>query len=228
MKAILLAAGRGERMRPLTDDRPKPLLEVAGKPLIQYHLESLAGAGVVDVVINLSWQGRQIADALGDGKRWGLSISYSEEGSPPLETGGGIFRALPQLGESPFLVIAADVWTDLNLSTLMDEEMGGDLARLVLVRNPDHKPQGDFLYDNGRLLKDGGQALTFSGIGVYRPELFDGCQPGAFPIAPLLYDAVNRDRVAGIFFKGQWTDVGTPERLAELEARLAKPAPELP
>ena len=218
---MILAAGRGERMRPLTDDKPKPLLEVGGKPLIAYHLESLAAAGVDEVVINLSWRGNQIADALGDGAHWGLSISYLDEGSPPLETGGGIFNALPLLGDQPFIVVAADIWTDFKLSALSHCELGDDLAKLILIGNPAHKADGDFWFDNGRVSPDHGTRLTFSGIGVYRRELFDGCVAGTYPIAPLLYEAVSRARVAGVHHRGAWTDVGTPERLAELDSRLA-------
>ena len=216
MKAMILAAGRGERMRPLTDCTPKPLLGVAGRPLIHYHLEALARAGVSDVVINLSWLGEQIRDALADGHEWNLRLHFSEEGHPPLETGGGIYRALPMLGPDPFLVINGDVWSDFPLDSLALAD--SDLAHLVLVDNPAHHPQGDFVLTDGRVCDDSqnGPRLTFSGIGVYRPELFAGCAGGAFSLIPVLKAAMARGRVSGAHYSGKWMDVGTPERLAAL------------
>jgi MurNAc alpha-1-phosphate uridylyltransferase len=217
---MILAAGRGERMRPLTDHTPKPLLPVAGRPLIVWHIERLAAAGIRDLVINHAHLGAQIEQALGDGARWGVSIRYSPEGEGrALETGGGIYRALPLLGEQPFLVINADVWTDVELGRLALP--AGALAHLVLVDNPAHHPDGDFRLVSGRLQPDGGPKLTFSGIGVYAPALFDDCTPGAFPLAPLLREAIALDRVTGEQHRGRWIDVGTPQRLASLEALLA-------
>ncbi len=217
MKAMILAAGRGERMRPLTDRTPKPLLEVAGRPLIQYHLEALAKAGVKDVVINLSWLGEQIRDALVDREKWNLTLHFSEEGHPPLETGGGIFRALPMLGPDPFRVVNGDVWSDFPFDTLALADR--DLAHLVLVDNPPHHRQGDFGLTDGRV-GDGSQLgprLTFSGIGLYRPELFAGRDGGAFSLIPVLKEAMGDGQVSGSHYSGKWMDVGTPERLAALE-----------
>lgn len=217
MKAMILAAGRGERMRPLTDHTPKPLLPAGGKPLIQHHIEKLAAAGFRQLVINHAHLGAQIEAALGDGARWGLSIQYSAE-QQALETGGGIFRALPLIGPDPFLVINGDVWTDLDLARLRRPPEG--LAHLVLVDNPPHHPGGDFALCDGLVSDTGGTRLTFAGIGVYRPELFAGCRPGAFPLAPLLRSAMARGQVSGEHHRGRWLDVGTPERLQTLERML--------
>ena len=217
MKAMILAAGRGERMRPLTDRTPKPLLEVAGRPLIHYHLEALAKAGINDVVINLSWLGGQIREALADGHDWNLTVHFSEEGHPPLETGGGIFRALPMLGPDPFLVVNGDVWSEIPLDSLALADR--DLAHLVLVDNPPHHRQGDFVLTDGRVGDDSqlGPRLTFSGIGLYRPELFAGRDDGAFSLIPVLKEAMGDGQVSGSHYSGKWMDVGTPERLAALE-----------
>jgi len=217
---MILAAGRGERMRPLTLARPKPLLEAGGAPLIVHHLRALAAAGFEDVVINLSWLGLQVREALGDGSRYGLRLHYSEEGLEPLETGGGIFRALPLLGEGPFLVLNGDVWTDLDCARLRGRLAPGDLAHLVLVPNPAHNPAGDFVLERGRIVEREGERLTFSGAGVYRAALFDGCTDGVFKLAPLLRAAARAGRVSGELHEGAWLDIGTPERLAELDARL--------
>ena len=229
MKAMVLAAGRGERMRPLTFDRPKPLLEVAGMPLIGHHLHALAMAGFRDVVINVSWLGDQIRAALGDGSRYNVRIRYSDEGPEPLETGGGIFRALPLLGAAPFLVLNGDVWTDFPYAKLREALRPEDHAHLVLVENPAHNQRGDFVLRSGRIVEaergpglDGGR-LTFSGVGVYRPELFRGCQDGVFKLAPLIRAAAREGRVAGEVHDGDWMDIGTPERLAELDRRLREP-----
>ncbi|EGV49885.1 mannose-1-phosphate guanylyltransferase [Candidatus Endoriftia persephone str. Guaymas] len=217
MKAMILAAGRGERMRPLTDHTPKPLLSVAGKPLIQYHIENLARAGVRELVINHAHLGEQIEAWLGDGAQFGVSIRYSPE-AEALETGGGIYRALPLLGEAPFLVVNGDVWCDFDPSRL--QLAGGDLAQLLMVANPDHHPGGDFHLQAGRLDDQGSPKLTFSGIGLYRPALFEGCRAGRFPLAPLLRNAMAQGRVAGAEHHGRWIDVGTPQRLQELERKL--------
>ncbi|MDU9391006.1 N-acetylmuramate alpha-1-phosphate uridylyltransferase MurU [Pseudomonas sp. zfem002] len=221
MKAMILAAGKGERMRPLTLHTPKPLVPVAGVPLIEYHLRALAAAGFTEVVINHAWLGQQIEDHLGDGSRWGLSIRFSPEGEP-LETGGGIFKALPLLGEAPFLLVNGDIWTDYDFARLRQPLHG--LAHLVLVDNPGHHGAGDFRLA-GDQVEDGAGApdtLTFSGISVLDPALFAGCQAGAFKLAPLLRQAMAAGRVSGEHFRGHWVDVGTLERLAEVERLLAE------
>ncbi len=217
MKAMILAAGRGERMRPLTDRVPKPLLEAGGKPLIVHHIERLVAAGFRELVINLGHLGEQVTAALGDGARWGVQIRYSPE-APALETGGGIFRALPLLGPGPFLVINGDIWTDLDFAGL--GLASGQLAHLILVDNPPHHLLGDFALADGRVQAQGEPRLTFSGIGLYHPELFRDCQPGAFPLAPLLRAAMARSRVTGAYHAGIWLDIGTPERLRALDADL--------
>jgi MurNAc alpha-1-phosphate uridylyltransferase len=206
-------------MRPLTDTRPKPLLQVAGKPLIDYHLLGLARAGIEDVVINLSWLGEQIREHLGDGSAFGLSLHFSEEPYPALETGGGIFHALPLLGKKPFLLVNADIFCPFDFSSLSLE--GQDLAHLVLVPNPKHNVAGDFVLHRGRVAPTGSETLTFSGISVLHPQLFAGCSDGAFPLAPLLRAAMLTDRVSGRKYTGTWSDVGTPERLAVLESSLS-------
>lgn len=218
MKAMILAAGRGERMRPLTDTTPKPLLKVGGKALIEHHIEAVARAGIHDIVINHAWLGEQIVQFLGDGSRFNVHIQYSNEGSKALETGGGIFKALPLLGEEAFLVINGDIFTDIDLSALPSQIDG--LAHLILVSNPGHNLKGDFALVNGEVRGSGSAMLTFSGIGVYRPELFAQCQPGAFPLAPLLRHAMAQGQVTGSHFQGLWLDIGTPERLAQLNREL--------
>jgi MurNAc alpha-1-phosphate uridylyltransferase len=217
MKAMILAAGRGERMRPLTDSTPKPLLPVAGKPLIVHHIERLAKAGFREIVINHAWLGEMIEAQLGDGEQWGVAINYSAE-VHALETGGGIFNALPLLGDAPFLVINGDIWCDVDLASL--DLLEKDLAHLVLVPNPEHNQQGDFYLHHRRLSDQQGEKFTFSGIGIYEPRLFDGCGAGAFALAPLLRQAISQDRVSGELHSGQWIDVGTPERLEKLETVL--------
>ena len=217
MRAMLLAAGRGERMRPLTDATPKPLVRVGGRALIDWHLRALARAGVREVVINLSWLGAQLRAALGDGQAYNLRISYSEEGPVPLETGGGIFRALPLLG-SPFLVVNGDIFTDIDFGALALESAAD--AHLVLIPNPPHHPRGDFGLEGGRLVQRDSERFTYSGVGLYRAEFFAGCEPGRFPLLPLLNRAIARGRVCGHVHHGEWCDVGTPERLAQLDARL--------
>jgi MurNAc alpha-1-phosphate uridylyltransferase len=220
---MLLAAGRGERMRPLTDSCPKPLLPVGGRPLIAWHLRALAAAGFTEVVINLSWLGARIREALGDGAAHGVSLRYSEEGEPPLETGGGIRRALPLLGPDPFLLVNGDVFTDVDFRSLRLPE--GSLAHLVLVPNPEHHPRGDFDLAAGRIVDGDGERLTYSGIGVIHPGLLEGSEDGRFPLLPWLLRAREAGRLTGERHDGYWLDVGTPARLAELEARLrARPA----
>lgn len=218
VRAMVLAAGRGERMRPITDTIPKPLVTVAGKPLIGYHLERLARAGIKDVVINLSWLGERIRAALGDGRDYGLSIAYSEEGPVPLETGGGIFRALPLLGGGPFLVVNGDTWSDIDYGHLALED--GAYGRLVLVRNPTHNSRGDFGLEGDVVVERDVDRFTYSGVGVYRPEFFAGCSPGRFPMLPLLKRAIGARLLRGELHRGEWCDVGTPERLASLDAEV--------
>jgi len=218
MKAMILAAGRGERMRPLTDATPKGLLQAGGRCLIEYHLEAMATAGITGIVINHAHLGEQFEQVLGDGSRYGVRIAYSAEGAKALETGGGIFNALPLLDAEPFLVVNADVWTDYPFAHLPQRPAG--LAHLVLVDNPPQHPAGDFALDGDRVNADGARWLTFSGIGVYRPELFAGCAPGAFPLAPLLRQAMGAGKVSGEHYDGRWLDVGTPERLAALDKML--------
>jgi MurNAc alpha-1-phosphate uridylyltransferase len=218
MKAIVLAAGRGERMRPLTDTTPKPLLPVAGKPLIGYHLEALVRAGIRDVVINLSWLGHRIRETLGDGRDYGVNIQYSDEGPVALETGGGIFNAMALLGSGPFLVVNGDTWTDFDLSTLeLDREA---LARLVLVPNPPHNTRGDFGIEGNSVVERDTDRYTYSGIGMYRPEFFEGCEPGRFPLLPLLRRAIAAGKLRGQVHRGVWLDIGTPDRLAALDAQV--------
>jgi len=219
MKAMILAAGKGERMRPLTLTTPKPLIRAGGVPLIEYHLRALAAAGFTDIVINHAWLGQQIEDYLGDGSRYGVSIQYSAEGEP-LETGGGIFRALPLLGDEAFVVVNGDIWTDYDFSVLHQPING--LAHLVLTSNPSHHPSGDFSLV-GTLVRDGqpeAATLTYSGIAVLHPQLFDGCTAGAFKLAPLLRKAMADGQVTGESLKGHWVDVGTHERLAEVESLI--------
>ena len=217
MMAMVLAAGRGERMRPLTETRPKALLEVAGKPLIEHHLEALKSAGIDNVVVNLGWHGEQIAERIGSGAAWGLTVAYSPEGDNILETGGGIHRALPLLGDEPFLVVNADEFTDMPMPMeLADDAMG----HLVLVPTPEHKAKGDFDLEDGRIAVADEPVLTFSGVAMYRPEFFVNCEPGRFPLAPMLTDAARSGRLTGSLYEGLWVDVGTPERLEALNQSL--------
>ncbi|MHC8357122.1 N-acetylmuramate alpha-1-phosphate uridylyltransferase MurU [Pseudomonas sp. LB3P81] len=219
MKAMILAAGKGERMRPLTLTTPKPLVRAGGVPLIEYHLRALAAAGFTEIVINHAWLGQQIEDYLGDGSLYGVSIRYSPEGEP-LETGGGIFRALPLLGDEAFVVVNGDIWTDYDFSVLHQPING--LAHLVLADNPNHHPAGDFTLADGQV--HDGQAdtptLTYSGIAVLHPQLFDGCSAGAFKLAPLLRKAMAGGQVTGERLRSRWVDVGTHERLAEVETLI--------
>jgi MurNAc alpha-1-phosphate uridylyltransferase len=220
MKAMLLAAGRGERMRPLTDHTPKPLLVVGGKPLIAWHLAALARAGVREVIVNLSWLGSQLRASLGDGREFGVQIRYSEEGSPPLETGGGILQALPLLGPAPFLVVNGDTFTDIDLGALRLSAAAD--ARLVLVPNPPEHPQGDFGLDRELVTDRDPRPFTYSGIGLFSPALFAGCTAGRFPLRPLLERAIAAGRLQGQRHDGLWRDIGTPERLAALNQELAQ------
>jgi len=231
-KAMILAAGRGARMRPLTDNLPKPLLCVGNKTLIEYHIENLAHAGFVDIVINHAYLGKMIETALGDGSRYGVNICYSPE-TIALETAGGIVRALPllesrngdELVEQPFLIVNADIYSEFNFSTLLpilrQINKGTDIAHLVMVSNQEHHPDGDFFLDSGRLVPTGKEKLTFSGISIYKPSFFYGIKPGIVSkLAPMLCQAITEGKVSGEHYKGKWVDVGTPERLYRLDAQL--------
>ncbi|RNF86065.1 N-acetylmuramate alpha-1-phosphate uridylyltransferase MurU [Montanilutibacter psychrotolerans] len=238
MKALIFAAGLGERMRPLTNHTPKPLLTAGGKPLIAWHLEKLAAIGVREVVVNTSWLAECFEPALGDGRHWGLRLHYAYEGATPLETGGGMFNALALLcdgddARAPFIAVNGDIWTDHDFDAL-PREPDGD-AHLVLVDNPAQHPRGDFVLTGDRVAcgSDDDARLTFSGIGVYRPALLADWRtvigdvagvddtPPRFKLAPLLRAAMARGAVTGEHHRGHWTDVGTPERLAQLDARLS-------
>lgn len=246
MKALIFAAGKGERMRPLTEHTPKPLLAVGGKPLLVWHLEKLAAIGVHEVVINTAWLADRFPETLGDGSRWGLRLRYSCEGTEPLETGGGMLHALSLLGEgvdpgTPFLAINGDIWSDFDFAQLPCAPAG--LAHLVVVDNPPQHPRGDFgLAADGRVFPypdspatEPLRALTFAGIGVYRPTILAdwrtiigdtagaALDPPRFGLTPLLRAAMAHGKVSGEHHRGAWTDVGTPQRLAELDARLAAP-----
>lgn len=226
MRAMILAAGRGERLRPLTDALPKPLVEIAGKPLVEYHLAALAGAGFREVVINQGHLGGLLPAALGDGSRWGIHIHWSDEQPEALETGGGIFKALPLLGGGPFLVVNGDLWTDYPLARLRAVKC--DWAHLVMVPNPPQHPAGDFALQGARVREGDperqperqAERHTFSGIAVYHPRLFSGCSPGKFSVVPLLRAAMREHLVTGELYRGQWDDVGTPERLDLLRQLL--------
>ncbi|HEY5775821.1 MAG TPA: nucleotidyltransferase family protein [Xanthomonadales bacterium] len=218
MRAMILAAGRGERLRPLTDELPKPLVEVGGKPLIEYHLERLAAAGFREVVINQGHLGDLLPAALGDGGRWGLHIHWSDEQPEALETGGGIFKALPLLGGAPFLVINGDLWTDYPFARLRAVKC--DWAHLLLVPNPAHNPNGDFALQGGYVSAGSQPRHTFSGISVYHPRFFASASAGDFSVVPLLQAAMALHRVTGEFYKGAWHDVGTLERLETLRSQV--------
>ncbi len=219
MKAMILAAGRGERMRPLTDHIPKPLLKVGGKSLIVWHLERLAKAGFKEVVINHAHLGEQIEQALGDGSVWGLNVQYSPETSA-LETAGGIANALPLLGDAPFLVVNGDVFTEIDFGAL--QLVSPNLAHLVMVDNPPQHPDGDFVVDSGKVTNQGNHKLTFSGIGIYHPALFVDVERGqAAKLAPLLRTAMIKGLVTGEHYQGIWHDIGTPERLSFLDKQLS-------
>src|SRR5262245_17142019 len=216
MKAMVLAAGRGERMGAPTSSRPKPLLEIGGVPLIERHLQRLAACGVEEVVVNLSYRGAQIRERLGDGTRFGLAVHYSDEGEPPLETAGGIVRALPLLGASPFLLVNADVFTDFDFRTLLADET----RALVLVPNPAHNARGDFGIDESGLVRAAGPLSTYGGIAVLDPKLFAGLAQGRRPLKPVLDEAIARRELRAVYYRGIWVDVGTPERLEDAR-RLA-------
>ncbi|RTE66785.1 nucleotidyltransferase family protein [Amphritea opalescens] len=224
MKAMILAAGLGTRMRPLTLTTPKPLLPVAGKPLIEYHIERLVAAGVTEIVINHAWLGEQLEAFVGDGRRWGAKVHWSPE-SEPLETGGGIFQALPWLSDmgEPFLLVNGDVFSNYPFAALVAHRMAADdQAHLVMTANPTHNPAGDFQLQQGRVVEQGDTKLTYSGMSLISPELFDGCIEGKFPLAPLLRKAMQAGRVSGECFSGYWRDIGTPERLQGVSEDINK------
>lgn len=214
MRAMILAAGRGQRMRPLTDHTPKPLLHIGKHRLIEHHLYNLAHAGFRDIVINIAWLGQQIPQTLGDGSAYGVKISYSDEGDHALETGGGIFKALPLLGNEPFLVVNGDIWTDYPFKRLHNFHLHG-LAHLVLVKNPPQHPQGDFYLHDSKLVETGEHKFTFSGVGVYKKEFFAGQTGGAFPLAPMIREFTKRGLISAELYQGEWDDIGTVERLNE-------------
>lgn len=224
MKVMILAAGMGERMRPLTDHTPKPLLRAGGVPLIEHHLRSLWAAGFRDVVINVSHLAGQVVDYCGDGGRWGLTITYSHEDTP-LETAGGIQRALPLLGEAPFLVVNGDIWIDFPFATLREAALrDGERARLVMVDNPPQHPLGDFLLDENGWVRERAPTatgLTYAGVGIYDPVVFATMRPGKLPLRPLLDAAITAGALGGTYHPGHWADVGTPERLEALDIALA-------
>jgi MurNAc alpha-1-phosphate uridylyltransferase len=234
-RALVFAAGKGERMRPLTDDTPKPLLAAGGKPLVEWHLEKLAAIGVREVVLNIAWLAERFEPALGDGSRWGLRLHYSREGQEPLETGGGMLHALRLLGDAPFIAVNGDTWSDFDFGRLPTRPRA--MAHLVMVDNPAQHPGGDFHLDaDGTLRGDGAPKLTYSGIGVYDPRILDGWRevigpaagversPPRFKLAPLLFAAMARGEIHGERHAGRWTDVGTPQRLGELDRALSAPA----
>lgn len=225
MKAMILAAGRGERMRPLTDHTPKPLLKVGGKPLIIWHIERLANAGFTELIINHAHLGQQIEDNLGDGKQWGVHIHYSPE-ITALETAGGIAKALPLLGDAPFLVVNGDVFTEIAFAPLHNALVAPNIAHLIMVNNPTQHPQGDFSLNSSKLSAEGEYKLTFSGIGIYSPELFKDVVRGEpAKLAPLLKQAMAHNLVSGQHYQGIWHDIGTPERLHAVDALIKTQLP---
>jgi Nucleoside-diphosphate-sugar pyrophosphorylase involved in lipopolysaccharide biosynthesis/translation initiation factor 2B, gamma/epsilon subunits (eIF-2Bgamma/eIF-2Bepsilon) len=225
MKAMILAAGLGNRMRPLTLHTPKPLLEVGGKPLIVWHIEKLAAIGVNEIVINTAWLGEKLAQALGDGSQFGVKILWSHEGEG-LETAGGIINALPLLGDEPFILVNGDVWTTMDFAPLLNVELGENLAHLVLVQNPEQHPNGDFTLADGKAYifdqQISGENLTFSGVSVIHPKMFAGLEAGKRPLAPLLKAAMLENKIAASKLTGIWVDVGTPERLNALDLMIRK------
>ncbi len=219
MRAMILAAGLGTRLRPLTLETPKPLLEVGGKPLIVWHIEALKRAGVTQIVINTAWLGEKLVEALGDGQSFGVEILWSHE-SEPLETAGGIQKALPLLGSEPFILVNGDVWTRFDFAALVDKDLNGDLGYLVLVKNPPQHPNGDFALSNHRVAQEGVDKLTFSGISILSPKLFESLPAGKAPLAPILRQAMDAGKIAGECLHDHWVDVGTIERLAELDQQI--------
>ncbi len=225
MKAMILAAGRGKRLRPLTDETPKPLLKVAGQSLIEYHIYNLAKAGFKEIIINTAWLAEKIHQQLGDGSNYNVSIQYSDEGDA-LETAGGIINALPMMGDKPFVVINGDIWCDFDFSTwdfsTLPKLKTNIQAHLILVENPEHNQKGDFSLQNGLIKNTGDTMYTFSGIGVYSADFFAKQESGISPLAPLIRNKCEDDLVSGQFYDGLWTDVGTIERLHELDEQLTE------
>ena len=219
---MILAAGRGERMRPLTDTSPKPLLKVQGKALIEYHIENLVKAGVKEIVINHAWLGHMLPEQLGDGSRWGINISYSAEGALGLETAGGIINALPLLGDEPFILVNGDIFCDFDFSQLRSDT--DSLVHLVMVPNPVQHPEGDFFLQDGRLVDQGCEKYTYSGIGVYSPSFFTGMSIERRALGPLLRQGIQSNTISGQLHQGEWRDIGTPERLAQLNKDLGASA----
>lgn len=217
MRAMILAAGRGKRMGALTDDTPKPLLEIKNKPLIVYQIEALREAGIEEFVINLGYLGHKIEATLGTGKQWSVKIQYSPE-DPILETGGGVAKALPLLGADPFIVVSSDIYTDFPYRRLPKEPKG--LAHLVMVDNPPHHPRGDYALVDGKVCKTGEVLFNFGGIGVYRPELFSGCPEGIFPLNLLYEKAIQAQQLSGEYYQGLWHNIGTSEQLASLNEAI--------
>ncbi len=219
-KAMILAAGRGERMRPLTDELPKPLLEIGGKPLIVWHIEKLANAGFKEIIINIAHLGYMIPEALGDGSKWGVKLHFSDEQNEgALESAGGIVKALPLIGSEPFLIVNGDVWCDYEFDNNFELD-DGILAHLILVPNPEHNPKGDFVLHDGKLIGEGVVRYTFSGIGYYDPDLFYSLEYGKRALAPILTQSISHGLVSGVLFDGEWRDIGTPERLDALNCAL--------
>jgi len=223
MKAMILAAGLGNRMRPLTLHTPKPLLEVGGKPLIVWHIEKLQKIGITEIVVNTAWLGEKLAAALGDGSQFGVKILWSHEGEG-LETAGGIINALPLLGDQPFVLVNGDVWTTMDFAPLLNVQLKDDLAHLILVENPEQHPQGDFTLANQKAYtfeqNMQGENLTFSGVSVIHPKMFENLENGKRPLAPLLKEAMQKEQVSASKLQGAWVDVGTPERLAALDLAI--------
>ena len=223
MKAMILAAGLGNRMRPLTLHTPKPLLEVGDKPLIVWHIEKLQKIGVTEIVINTAWLGEKLATALGDGSQFGVKILWSHEGEG-LETAGGIINALPLLGDEPFILVNGDVWTTMDFASLLNVQLDDKLGHLVLVDNPPQHPNGDFVLSNHLAYsfeqEQAGEALTYSGIAVFSPKMFSGLENGKRPLAPLLKQAMQEQRMSAEKMQGTWVDVGTPERLTQLDQQI--------
>jgi MurNAc alpha-1-phosphate uridylyltransferase len=223
MKTIILAAGRGERMQPLTNTTPKPLLKAGGKRLIEHSIEALVDAGFNDIVINYAHLGEQFPLVLGDGSRYNATIQYSNERAGRLETAGGIVNALPLLGNDPFLVVNGDIWTDYPFHQLNAVSLSANLlCHLVLVNNPDHNPTGDFALTSGLLSETGQQKFTYSGIGIYHPALFAGLKPEPKPLKPLIMKAIGAQQAAGEIYGGQWSDIGTVKRLETLSQQLKR------
>ena len=220
MKAMILAAGRGERLRPHTDITPKPLIQVGKHRLIEYHLINLAKAGLKDVVINISWLADQIRETLGDGSNYSLNITYTDEGAEALETAGGIINAMPHLGDEPFIVINGDIWCDYDFNRLMNRSLEYE-AHLVLVNNPEHNTEGDFALEGGMIKNTGDEKLTYSGIGLYTQDFFAKTKSGKKALAPMLRKKSELNKVSGEIYNGQWVDIGTIERLAQLRSYLS-------